>query len=138
MLGKELFEIENEEILSTKLTDPVWPLQSNHVCCCLNTKMAVAFGSTGEEMNNEEMIAFNLENMKGVGILDGGATKSVGFYVLIEELIEEWHECEEAPPPELEETSIGFTFAGGEDTSAVTRAGVFCFYYRLAFLFFVR
>ena len=73
-------------------------------------------------MNNEEMIAFNLENMKGVGILDGGATKSVGSYVLIEELIEEWHECEEAPPTELEETSIGFTFAGGEEASAVTRA----------------
>ena len=46
----------------------------------------------------------------------------MGSYVLIEELIEEWHECEEAPPTELEEPSIGFTFAGGEEASAVTRA----------------
>ena len=53
---------------------------------------------------DEDMIALNVENMKGVGILDGGATKSVGSHVLSEELIEEWHDFEEAPPTELEET----------------------------------
>lgn len=64
-------------------------------------------------------VAFNIEEYPGIGILDGGATRTCGGPRAVQGLVDV-----STSPLELEYTDIRFTFAGGESSVANTRLWV--------------
>ena len=72
------------------------------------------------EPDSEELAAFNLETCEGKGILDGGASKSVGGIEILDRLQDAYNRvCQEF---DVLQSNVGFTFAGGEQAGAASTA----------------
>ena len=79
---------------------------------------AMAYGAHGqEEEDEEEFAAFNVQDLHGVGIWDPGATRSVGGYPQVQEVVDEL----DPDQTTLQTSRVSFSFAGGEKTDAKTR-----------------
>ena len=68
-----------------------------------------------------EWAAFAVEDVKGYSLLDSGASRSVGGYMMVQYVID----ClsRDTTPPWLEsaDPAVSFTFAGGEKSHSETR-----------------
>ena len=68
--------------------------------------------------DSSELIAFNLQTCEGKGILDGGASRSVGGFDILEKLQKKYNQVQQEM--EVLHSNVGFTFAGGEKADATT------------------
>ena len=68
-----------------------------------------------------EWAAFAVEDVKGYALLDTGASRSVGGYMMVQYVID-CLSCNTAPPwLESADPAVSFTFAGGEKAHSETR-----------------
>ena len=80
------------------------------------------YGATVEEIEQdqdeediEDFVAFSMKSLKGIAILDGGATKTVSGFISVQPVADQYEGTT------IETTEIGFTFAAGETEAASTR-----------------
>ena len=68
-----------------------------------------------------EWAAFGVEDVKGYALLDTGASRSVGGYMMVQ-YVTDCLSCNTAPPwLESADPAVSFTFAGGEKAHSETR-----------------
>ena len=68
--------------------------------------------------DSDALTAFNFESCMNKGILDGGASRSVGGFEILDKLQELYNLC--GKELEVSNSTVGFTFAGGEQASATS------------------
>ena len=100
---------------------------SSTVCSTLNRSMKVATFRQCAQCPSPsvgifaEWAAFAVEDVKGYALLDTGASRSVGGYMMVQYVID----ClsRNSAPPWLEsaDPAVSFTFAGGEKAHSETR-----------------
>ena len=80
---------------------------------------AMCYGAAVEETEEDQdandievFVAFSIQSLEGVAILDGGATKTYSGFTSVEPVVDQYGDTT------IEPTDVGFTFAGGE-----TKAG---------------
>ena len=70
----------------------------------------------------DEYAAFDMAEVRGIGLLDGGATKSVGAFEEIQPLVDEARAA--GLEVALTRSPMEFTFAGGEQTNSAISVGL--------------
>ena len=68
-----------------------------------------------------EWAAFAVEDVKGYALLDTGASRSVGGYMMVQHVIDCLSQDTAAPWLESADPAVSFTFAGGEKAHSETR-----------------
>ena len=84
----------------------------------LDPELAEYYREIMDSEDPSELIAFNLQTCEGTGILDGGASRSVGGFDILEKLQKKYNEVQQEM--EVLHSNVGFTFAGGEKADAKT------------------
>ena len=77
-------------------------------------------GRCVETDNDSDLAAFNVESLFGYGIWDGGASKSVGGYTSLQEVVDNCNKDDVI----VSQPNVSFTFAGGEGADAGTKVTV--------------